>query len=103
MVSKPKLFTAHRYSDGKLLGRCENYGDEMLRKYKANFWDIHRADLQLALYARAQELGVRFRFNAHVEKHNFSTPAVTLSNGEVIRGDLIVAADGKDFRMWTCQ
>jgi salicylate hydroxylase len=78
------------------LGQRKHYGDEMLRKYKANFWDIHRADLQLALYAHAQELGVKFRFNVLVEKHDFSIPQVTMSNGEKIDGDLIVAADGME-------
>lgn len=95
MVSKPKIFTVHRYSDGKLLGKRENYGDEMFKKYKANFWDIHRADLQLTLYHHARELGVKFRFGVLVEGHDFSIPEVTLSDGERVRGDLIVAADGK--------
>lgn len=95
LVSKPQIFTVHRYSDGKVLGKRENYGDEMLSKYNANFWDIHRADLQLALFDRARALGVRFRFGVLVEKHDFSIPEVTLSDGERLRADLIVAADGK--------
>lgn len=95
MVSNPQTFTVHRYSDGALLGKRENYGQEMLEKYKANFWDIHRADLQIALYDRAQSLGVKFRFGVLVERHDFKIPEVILSTGERIGGDLIVAADGK--------
>jgi salicylate hydroxylase len=94
LVSNPKIFTVHRYSDGKLLGQRENYGDEMKQKYGAHFWDIHRADLQLGLYHHAESLGVKFRFGVLVESHNFIKPSVTLTNMEEIEGDLIVAADG---------
>ncbi|KAK5064361.1 hypothetical protein LTR84_000194 [Exophiala bonariae] len=94
VISKPQTFSIHRYSDGLLLGKRENYGEEMLSKYKSNFWDIHRADLQLALYHHAERLGVKFRFGVSVEGHDFVIPEVLLSTGEAIRGDLIVAADG---------
>ncbi|KAH9203818.1 hypothetical protein DL95DRAFT_500329 [Leptodontidium sp. 2 PMI_412] len=94
LVSNPQTFTVHRYSDGALLGKRENYGQEMLEKYKANFWDIHRADLQIALYDRARSLGVEFRFGVLVERHDFKIPEVIISTGERIGGDLIVAADG---------
>ncbi|KAB5540244.1 hypothetical protein GE09DRAFT_252781 [Coniochaeta sp. 2T2.1] len=94
LVSNPQVFTVHRYSDGALLGKRDNYGAEMLDKYQGNFWDIHRADLQTAMYERARELGAEFRFGVLVEGHDFSLPEVTLSSGEKIGGDLIIAADG---------
>ena len=95
LASSPEVFTIHRYNDGEVIGKRDGYGDEMLAKYKSQFWDIHRADLQMALYERAEALGVKFRFGALVTEHDFESPSVTLSSGERIECDLIVAADGK--------
>jgi salicylate hydroxylase len=95
LVTNPKLFTVHTYSNGALLGKCENYGEKMFQLYGSHFWDVHRADLQIALYNRAKELGVNFRFGVWVEGHDFKEPAVSLSTGEKISGDLIIAADGE--------
>ena len=66
----------------------------MLSKYGSPFCDIHRADLQLAMFERAKELGVQFMFNATVSQYDFESPSVTLLDGTRIEGDLIVAADG---------
>ncbi|TKX23978.1 FAD-binding domain-containing protein 19 [Elsinoe australis] len=93
LATKPEVFTIHRYN-GDLLGRREGYGDEMLAKYRSNFWDMHRADLQRVLYEKAQELGVEFRFGAQVVEHRLDVPEVTLKNGDCITGDVVVAADG---------
>lgn len=97
--SSPEEFTIHRYSDGEILGRRDKYGKEMLEKYGSPFWDMHRADLQLACYERAVALGVEFRFGAVVTNVDVDAPSVTLANGEIIRGSLIIAADGMFF-LW---
>lgn len=97
LASSPKEFTIHRYSDGALIGKRSKYDEEMLAKYKNPFWDMHRADLQIGMYERAKELGVEFRFGALVTSTDLDTPSVTLSDGDRIEGDLIVAADGKLF------
>jgi len=68
----------------------------MLAKYKSPFWDMHRADLQIALFERAKELGVNFRLGALVTALDLETPSVTLVCGDRIEGDLVVAADGKN-------
>lgn len=67
----------------------------MICKYGAPFWDMHRADLQIAMFERAQELGVRFRFGATVTSYDFEGSKVSLSNGDQVSGDLIIAADGE--------
>jgi flavin-dependent dehydrogenase len=67
----------------------------MKEKFGGPFWDTHRADLQMALYEKAQELGVEFQFGAKVTAYDFSKPTATLATGETLEGDLIVAADGK--------
>jgi salicylate hydroxylase len=95
LSSSPEVFTIHRYSDGDVIGKREGYGDEMLAKYNSHFWDLHRSDLQITMYDRAVALGVKFMFGAPVTEHDFESPSVTLSNGERIECDLIIAADGK--------
>lgn len=67
----------------------------MLAKYGAPFWDIHRADLQIAMYERAKNLGIKFRFSAQVESYDLATPKAILQGGEEVHADLIIAADGK--------
>lgn len=67
----------------------------MISKYGAPFWDMHRADLQLAMFERAQELGVRFRFGATVTDYDFEGATVSLSNDDEVSGDLVIAADGE--------
>ncbi|KZM22436.1 oxidoreductase [Ascochyta rabiei] len=94
LASSPQEFTIHRYSDGALIGKRDNFGEEMLAKYKSPFWDMHRADLQIGMYERARELGVEFRFGALVKSTELETPSVTLSNGDCVEGDIIIAADG---------
>lgn len=67
----------------------------MLAKYDANYWDLHRADLQITLYERAMSLGVVFEFGTLVTEHNFETCELTCADGKKVKGDLIIAADGE--------
>lgn len=66
----------------------------MRRKYDAPFWDLHRVDLQVALYERARQLGVEVRLGARVKDVDFEAPSLCLESGETLTADLIVAADG---------
>ncbi|RVX74753.1 hypothetical protein B0A52_01030 [Exophiala mesophila] len=94
LATRPQVFTISRYTGAKVLGRRDGFDREMLSKYGSPFCDIHRADLQLAMFERAKELGVQFMFNATVSQYDFESPSVTLLDGTRIEGDLIVAADG---------
>ena len=71
------------------------YFDTAMRKrYAAPFADIHRVDLQQALYQRARDLGVRFELGQRVDSIDFEVAQVTTASGMTARGDLVVAADG---------
>ena len=63
--------------------------------YGSYYWDMHRADLQLALFDRAESLGVRFRFGTLVTDVDPSIPQLITDKGERITGDLVIAADGE--------
>lgn len=46
------------------------------------------------LFRIARDAGVDVRLGCNVKSVNPHTPSVTLSSGEVIRGDMVVGADG---------
>jgi salicylate hydroxylase len=83
----------HRYN-GDLLARQPTFGRKIRARYGAPFIDMHRADLQQALVARAKELGVLFFLGERVEDIDFDNAAVQTATGNSYSGDLIVAADG---------
>lgn len=72
----------------------KEFDDNIRRKYKAPFLDVHRVDLQLCLFERAKALGVRFELGQKVEAINFAEATITTQKGMQAKGDLIVAADG---------
>lgn len=97
----PTALTVHRYS-GQILAQERGFDESMQRKYGAPFVDMHRVDLQQALYTRAVELGVEFRLGERVAQIDFSGPAVKTVAGNRFAGDLIVAADGLWSRTREC-
>ena len=93
-VAKPNSLNIRRHSDGKVLYCEKDFGTEMQRKYGAPFANIHRVDLQKALYERAWELGVEFRFGQRISEADISNGRVTSMSGESFEGNLVVGADG---------
>jgi flavin-dependent dehydrogenase len=57
-------------------------------------WNVHRADYQRVLYDAAVERGVTVRFDCRVESLNEDEPSVAINGGEVVKGDVIIGADG---------
>ena len=55
---------------------------------------IHRADYQRLLAEEAVRLGVKLRLGADVQDIDFDNTTVTLRNGEIVAGDIIIGADG---------
>ncbi|KAH7237940.1 hypothetical protein B0J15DRAFT_516523 [Fusarium solani] len=94
LASSPEEFLVRRFDGRKLLGERQNFAAEMLDKYRSPYWDMHRADLQLAMFERAKRLGVRFQFGTLVKDVDLSIPQLTTDKGDKITGDLVIAADG---------
>ncbi|KAI6429285.1 hypothetical protein MCOR22_010325 [Pyricularia oryzae] len=92
LFAKPSCINFRRWQDGDLIG----YTDlgAFNTRFGAPYCVAHRAHLQRSLHARALELGVEVRLDSLVVAYRPDDAAVELSNGEVVRGDLIVAADG---------
>ena len=74
----------------------------MRARYYAPFVDLHRVDVQRALYDRAKELGVRFKLGERVDQIDFERAGVTTESGYRAQGDLIIAADGLWSRCRAC-
>ncbi|KAJ5991331.1 hypothetical protein N7522_011538 [Penicillium canescens] len=78
-----------RWENGKLLGTMpvnKTFGQQVV---------IHRADLHNAVIDRALALpNVELRVNSPVTDVQFDPASVTLANGTVVRGDIVVGADG---------
>lgn len=55
---------------------------------------MHRVDLQRAMAARCQELGITIRLSAKVVEVDFEMVEVKLQDGEVLDGDVVLCADG---------
>ncbi|GJC84285.1 FAD-dependent monooxygenase OpS4 [Colletotrichum liriopes] len=100
-ASEPTDLVVHRYS-GKILAKEENFDKNIRAKYQAPFIDLHRVDLQLSLYERAKELGVRFKLGEKVDNIDFDIPELITQSGLKARADLIVAADGLWSRSRAC-
>lgn len=66
----------------------------MQQEYHAPFANIHRVDLQKAMFKRAEELGVKFRFGQRIAEADINNACVTSTTGEKFEADLIIGADG---------
>lgn len=91
----------HRYS-GQVLAHERGFDKTIRAKYSAPFVDLHRVDLQQALFARAKQLGVTFHLNERVERIDFDSTTVHTVSGNRYQGDLIIAADGLWSRCREC-
>jgi salicylate hydroxylase len=92
-AAEPTKLTVHKYS-GEVLAQEEDFNKNIRAKYNAPFVDLHRVDLQQALFARAQDLGCTFHMSQKVNRIDFDTTTVHTLAGEKYTGDLIIAADG---------
>lgn len=55
---------------------------------------IHRADYQRILVEECERLGVDVRLKSELYDIDFDETTVTLKNGDVVSGDVIIGADG---------
>lgn len=87
----PEAICLRRYKDGERVGYTRWAG--RMEEYGAPYYHIHRADFHKLLF----DLAI-----PHMDLHLSSTvvgvdpsvPSITLANGEVVTGDLLIGADG---------
>ncbi|KAF2704919.1 FAD/NAD(P)-binding domain-containing protein [Pleomassaria siparia CBS 279.74] len=94
-TTSPSAIRLRRWEDGSVIGLTRLVPD-FEHKYHAPYYVVHRANLQLALYRLALDLGVVVRLGRGVRTGGYDgdRARVVLEDGECVEGDLVVAADG---------
>ncbi|KUJ16928.1 FAD/NAD(P)-binding domain-containing protein [Mollisia scopiformis] len=92
-VVEPDGMTFRRWLDGKVIGYTKLV-PQFRENFHAPYYVIHRAHFHDALYRKALELGVQVKVASRVEKYDIEAPSVELASGDILKADLIVAADG---------
>ena len=91
---KPEFLTRRRYDTGERIGFVK-WGEVTEREYGAPNYHIHRADLHKLLYdLAAPHATILLGSPVTGCDPGPVSPSVTLKSGKVVRGDLIVGADG---------
>lgn len=63
-------------------------------KYGAPYWQVYRPDYHEVLLRAAEKAGAVIRKGQTVASYRPDEGAVVLESGEVVRGDLVIGADG---------
>ncbi|KAE9574495.1 FAD-dependent monooxygenase OpS4 [Colletotrichum fructicola] len=91
----PDTMSVRRYDGSRLLAHEPFLQQLLQRRCGASIIDVHRADLQNAMLAKCvDELGVTIKLGTSVKSVEFNDAAVTLENGSIIHGDVVLLADG---------
>ncbi|KAL9105763.1 MAG: hypothetical protein Q9227_009111 [Pyrenula ochraceoflavens] len=96
-AAEPTRLCVHRYS-GEILTDDARFKHNIQERYGEEnpFIDLHRVDLQRAMYDRAVELGVQFRMGERLDSISASPhpPTAKTEAGTTFTADLIIGADG---------
>ncbi|PVH98236.1 FAD/NAD(P)-binding domain-containing protein [Periconia macrospinosa] len=90
---QPEAINFRRWENGKIIGYTA-LGDDFKDNFEVPYYVVHRAHFHESLHQRALQLGVVVKLGCRVVKYNEHQGSVLLESGSVIRGDLVVAADG---------
>ncbi|KAI0357273.1 FAD/NAD(P)-binding domain-containing protein [Trametes cingulata] len=88
---RPQAIVLRRYDTGERVAYTR--WDDMEARFGAPYYHVHRADLHRLLFDLARPY-MTLRLKSTVVAVDPDAPSVTLASGEVVRGDLIVGADG---------
>ncbi|CZR65101.1 related to salicylate hydroxylase [Phialocephala subalpina] len=90
----PQSLTVRRFDGTKILAHEPAFQDQISSRYPAPFWGMHRVDLQRAMAARCEELGVVLRLNSKIVHVDFEDVEVEIEGGEWVKGDVVLCTDG---------
>ena len=79
------------WKDGQLLHTATL---QLKDRFGTDFFNIHRADFHGVLVEAAEALGVTIRLGVTMEDIDFHAPSVSLKGGEIVKGDVVIGADG---------
>ena len=90
---QPTAIQMRRWENGTVIGLTKLIPD-FEEKFGAPYYVIHRANLQIAMYRLAVDLGVDVMLGQGVKEYDGERARVVLESGMVVEGNLVVAADG---------
>ncbi|KUJ06637.1 salicylate hydroxylase [Mollisia scopiformis] len=90
-ATKNEGATIRRWDNGTVLGKHRGMA---IKRYGYFNLTLHRADYQRILYDAAIKAGAKVEFNRKVKDVDFSTPSLTLEDGQEFATDLVIAAEG---------
>ena len=90
---EPQSINFRRWQDGDVISRTRLI-PEFQDNFGAPYYVAHRAHLHSALHKRALDLGVLVRTASRVDHVDEETGSLTIVDGTVYHGDLVIAADG---------
>ncbi|KAI9700290.1 MAG: hypothetical protein M1836_002305 [Candelina mexicana] len=93
LAAVPDALTIHRYSGERLVCR-KNYRKEIEEGFGSPICCLHRVDLHQTLARRARDLGVDIWLGVRIRDVEFEGPSIRLDDGQVVKGDVVLAADG---------
>lgn len=88
---RPEAIVFRRWQTGERVGYTK--WAESMEEHGAPYYHIHRADFHKLLFDLAAP-NMTLRLKSTVVGLDPDVPSLTLASGEVIRGDLIIGADG---------
>lgn len=92
---KKEISLGNRFVDWKGHNLLDVPLHDVESRYGAPYYFLHRADLIKLLVATAkQSSNITIRTGCRVASYDFDAPSITLEDGQVFHGDLIIAADG---------
>ena len=91
-ATTPDVTNLRRWENGKLLTQVDMFAYG--KKFKAPFWDFHRANLHQVLLEKALESGGEVLVKKVVKSIDFRAPSVLCEDGTVYHADLVIGADG---------
>ncbi|KAJ6104926.1 hypothetical protein N7486_003615 [Penicillium sp. IBT 16267x] len=92
-VTEPESISFRRWQTGNVIGNTKLIPD-FTEKFDAPYYVIHRAHFHSALCQKVQDMGIEIKFGARVESYNPLAGSITLADGTIYTGDLVIAADG---------
>lgn len=94
-INEPESMSFRRWENGHVVGLTRLIPD-FVRSFGAPYYVIHRAHLHSALRQLALELGVHVELGSAVVDYDLGAPSLTLDDGSIHHGDLVIGADGNE-------
>ena len=99
---KPQSYDYRDLRSGKMLYQAP-LGDEAAKRYGAPMYNIHRADLVQILSDAVPPEAKRFGARVADMSQDTNGVEVTLQDGAVVRGDVLVGCDGIEIGRASCR